>query len=93
MCLRFLQVEDKREAVAAVHRPGLGNTAILYEALTGARPFEGETIEVLVQGQGSKRQLMQRFLDSPHAVLVGSQSVRPRVAQSAGVAHAQNRFR
>jgi ATP-dependent DNA helicase DinG len=31
-------------------------------------------IEVLVQGQGSKRQLMQRFLDAPHAVLVGSQS-------------------
>ncbi|MEP6738870.1 MAG: ATP-dependent DNA helicase [Caldimonas sp.] len=35
---------------------------------------EGDAIEVLVQGQGSKRQLMQRFLDAPHAVLVGSQS-------------------
>ncbi len=34
----------------------------------------GDLIEVLVQGQGSKRQLMQRFIDSPHAVLVGSQS-------------------
>ncbi len=34
----------------------------------------GEAIEVLVQGQGSKRQLMQRFLEAPHAVLVGSQS-------------------
>jgi len=34
----------------------------------------GEQIEVLVQGQGSKRQLMQRFLDAPRAVLVGSQS-------------------
>ena len=34
----------------------------------------GDAIEVLVQGQGSKRQLMQRFLDGPHAVLVGSQS-------------------
>ena len=31
-------------------------------------------IEVLVQGQGSKRQLMQRFLESAQAVLVGSQS-------------------
>ena len=31
-------------------------------------------IEVLVQGQGPKRQLMQRFLDAPRAVLVGSQS-------------------
>ena len=31
-------------------------------------------IEVLVQGQGSKRQLMQRFLEAPQAVLVGSQS-------------------
>jgi ATP-dependent DNA helicase DinG len=34
----------------------------------------GDAIEVLVQGQGSKRQMMQRFLDAPHAVLVGSQS-------------------
>jgi ATP-dependent DNA helicase DinG len=34
----------------------------------------GAAIEVLVQGQGSKRQLMQRFLDSEHAVLVGSPS-------------------
>ncbi|MEO8079654.1 MAG: ATP-dependent DNA helicase, partial [Caldimonas sp.] len=34
----------------------------------------GESIEVLVQGQGSKRQLMERFLVAPHAVLVGSQS-------------------
>ncbi len=34
----------------------------------------GDAIEVLVQGQGSKRQLMQRFLDAPNAVLVGSQS-------------------
>ena len=34
----------------------------------------GEAIEVLVQGQGSKRQLMQRFLEGPRAVLVGSQS-------------------
>jgi ATP-dependent DNA helicase DinG len=33
-----------------------------------------DAIEVLVQGQGSKRQLMQRFLEAPHAVLVGSQS-------------------
>jgi ATP-dependent DNA helicase DinG len=29
---------------------------------------------VLVQGQGSKRELMQRFLAAEHAVLVGSQS-------------------
>jgi ATP-dependent DNA helicase DinG len=35
---------------------------------------EGIAIEVLVQGQGSKRQLMQRFLAAPHAMLVGSQS-------------------
>ncbi len=35
---------------------------------------DADAIEVLVQGQGSKRQLMQRFLDAPRAVLVGSQS-------------------
>jgi len=34
----------------------------------------GDAIEVLVQGEASKRQLMQRFLDSASAVLVGSQS-------------------
>ncbi len=36
---------------------------------------EGEApIEVLVQGSAPKRQLLQRFLDAPRAVLVGSQS-------------------
>ncbi|WP_295641582.1 ATP-dependent DNA helicase [uncultured Methylibium sp.] len=36
---------------------------------------EGEApIEVLVQGSAPKRQLLQRFLDTPRAVLVGSQS-------------------
>ncbi|HEY4957029.1 MAG TPA: ATP-dependent DNA helicase, partial [Caldimonas sp.] len=44
--------------------------ALLRSDFDGA----GDAIEVLVQGQGSKRQLMQRFLDAPHAVLVGSQS-------------------
>ena len=42
--------------------------------LRAAFDAEGDAIEVLVQGQGSKRQLMQRFLDAEHAVLVGSQS-------------------
>ncbi len=61
-----------------------GRTFVLTTTLrslqaVGARlreSFAGEesVIEVLVQGQGSKRQLMQRFLDAPQAVLVGSQS-------------------
>ena len=34
----------------------------------------GDDIEVLVQGSVPKRQLLQRFLDRPAAVLVGSQS-------------------
>ncbi|MDB5816556.1 MAG: helicase [Rhizobacter sp.] len=34
----------------------------------------GDDIEVLMQGTLPKRQLMQRFIDSPRAVLVGSQS-------------------
>jgi Rad3-related DNA helicases len=42
--------------------------------LRAAFDADGDAIEVLVQGQGSKRQLMQRFLDAEHAVLVGSQS-------------------
>ena len=61
-----------------------GRTFVLTTTLrslqaVGARLREtfdaaGEAVEVLVQGQGSKRQLMQRFLDAEHAVLVGSQS-------------------
>jgi ATP-dependent DNA helicase DinG len=59
-----------------------GRTFVLTTTLrslqaVGARlrdAFAGDAIEVLVQGQGSKRQLMQRFLDAPQAVLVGSQS-------------------
>ena len=34
----------------------------------------GDLLTVLVQGQGTKRMLLQRFLDDPRAVLVGSQS-------------------
>jgi ATP-dependent DNA helicase DinG len=34
----------------------------------------GDGLEVLVQGQGPKRLLMQRFMAQPRAVLVGSQS-------------------
>ena len=35
---------------------------------------QGDEIEVLVQGQVPKRQLMQRFLARPRSVLIGSQS-------------------
>jgi ATP-dependent DNA helicase DinG len=42
--------------------------------LRAAFASSGDAIEVLVQGEASKRQLMQRFLDSAGAVLVGSQS-------------------
>ncbi len=34
----------------------------------------GDALTVLVQGQGTKRMLLQQFLDDPRAVLVGSQS-------------------
>lgn len=42
----------------------------LREALAAAP----EPIEVLVQGSAPKRQLLQRFVDGPRALLVGSQS-------------------
>jgi len=42
--------------------------------LRAAFAASGDAIEVLVQGEASKRQLMQRFLGSSGAVLVGSQS-------------------
>ncbi len=38
------------------------------------REFESDRIEVLVQGQGAKRELMERFVAGPRSVLVGSQS-------------------
>jgi len=44
------------------------------EQLRDAFAAGGDAIEVLVQGEASKRQLLQRFLASPRAVLVGSQS-------------------
>ncbi len=49
----------------------LGSVA---DALVQALAGEAEPIEVLVQGSAPKRQLMRRFLDTPRAVLVGSQS-------------------
>jgi ATP-dependent DNA helicase DinG len=44
--------------------------AVLRETIEQA----GGDIEVLVQGSAPKRQLMQRFVEGPAAVLVGSQS-------------------
>ncbi|HEX4236204.1 MAG TPA: ATP-dependent DNA helicase [Caldimonas sp.] len=42
--------------------------------LRAAFEADGKAIEVLVQGQASKRELMRRFLAAERAVLVGSQS-------------------
>jgi ATP-dependent DNA helicase DinG len=44
------------------------------EHLREAFEAQGDRLQVLVQGQLPKRQLMQRFLDEPASVLVGSQS-------------------
>ena len=44
------------------------------EHLRSAFDAVGEAIQVLVQGQVPKRQLMQQFLAQPRSVLVGSQS-------------------
>ncbi len=44
------------------------------EALRERFDAEGVAIEVLVQGQGPKRQLLQQFMALPRSVLVGSQS-------------------
>lgn len=48
--------------------------AAIGEALEEAFAHEHEPMTVLVQGAAPKRQLLQRFVDSPRAVLVGSQS-------------------
>jgi ATP-dependent DNA helicase DinG len=44
------------------------------DALREAFERDGDAIQVLVQGQSPKRQLLHDFLNQPHAVLVGSQS-------------------
>jgi ATP-dependent DNA helicase DinG len=44
------------------------------EALRGTFEAQGDDIQVLLQGQLPKRQLMQQFLAQPRSVLVGSQS-------------------
>ena len=69
---------------AACARAAGGRTFVLtttLRALAGVgealqADFEGdaEPITVLMQGSVPKRQLLQRFLDTPRAVLVGSQS-------------------
>ena len=47
---------------------------LIAEALTEAAAAAGEPLTVLVQGTHPKRTLLQRFLDTPRSVLVGSQS-------------------
>jgi ATP-dependent DNA helicase DinG len=46
----------------------------IAEQLRALFEASGTAIEVLLQGSAPKRQLLQRFLDSERAVLVGSQS-------------------
>ena len=47
---------------------------LVADALQDDFAADAEPIEVLVQGSAPKRRLLQRFLDTPRAVLVGSQS-------------------
>ena len=47
---------------------------LIAEALIEAAVAAGESLQVLVQGTHPKRTLLQRFLDTPRSVLVGSAS-------------------
>jgi ATP-dependent DNA helicase DinG len=47
---------------------------LIGAALSREFDQEGDTIQVLLQGQTPKRQLLQQFLAQPRSVLVGSQS-------------------
>ena len=47
---------------------------LIAEALGAASTAAGDGLQVLVQGTHPKRTLLQRFLDTPRSVLVGSQS-------------------
>lgn len=47
---------------------------LIADALQAASTAAGQALQVLVQGTHPKRTLLQRFLDTPRSVLVGSQS-------------------
>lgn len=47
---------------------------VIAEALNAAAAAAGTPLQVLVQGSHPKRSLLQRFLDTPNSVLVGSAS-------------------
>ncbi len=47
---------------------------LIAQALSDAATEAGTPLQVLVQGTHPKRTLLQRFLDTPNSVLVGSQS-------------------
>ncbi|WP_088282960.1 ATP-dependent DNA helicase [Ideonella sp. A 288] len=47
---------------------------LIAEALQAEAAAQGAVLQVLVQGTHPKRSLLQRFLDTPGSVLVGSQS-------------------
>ena len=47
---------------------------LIAEALTEAASDQGVSLHVLVQGTHPKRTLLQRFLDTPRSVLIGSAS-------------------
>ena len=47
---------------------------LIAEALTEAASDQGVSLNVLVQGTHPKRTLLQRFLDTPRSVLIGSAS-------------------
>jgi ATP-dependent DNA helicase DinG len=47
---------------------------LIAEAITQAATALGQPLNVLVQGTHPKRSLLERFLDTPSSVLVGSQS-------------------
>jgi ATP-dependent DNA helicase DinG len=68
---RFARVLGGRTFVLTTSLRAL---AAVGEALRARFEAEGDAIEVLMQGQLPKRQLMQRFLDGGRSVLVGSQS-------------------
>ena len=47
---------------------------LIAQAITDVSTQAGQPLHVLVQGSHPKRSLLQRFLDTPRSVLVGSQS-------------------
>jgi ATP-dependent DNA helicase DinG len=74
LAARAARAAGGRTFVLTTTLRSLQTVGTALQAMLGAGDAEHPPMEVLVQGQRSRREMVERFLAVPHAVLVGSQS-------------------